>query len=298
MFLRFLPTILRGAMSAILYAINTMWVSLSIILCALVGLLIPLKAWRQCWQSMGLRLIKQFTRFNTMILWLTTKTNLDIRTNGKLHNNNWSFIICNHQSWLDILILQRVFNKNLPSLRFFMKRELLWTLPLGGIACWFLGFPFLPRYRKSDLKTRKANKYGDIQAIQKACLACRNLPSTLVCFPEGTRYTKVKSKHQRSPYRHLLKPKSGGLALALQGLDQQLQYIVDVTIVYPRPISLWRYLCGQVRKIIVYYEVIEVNDALKSLASPDRETRRRLNQWLITHWQKKDQCIEDTNCNA
>ena len=36
----------------------------------------------------------------------------------------------------------------------------------------------------------------------------------MISFLEGTRYTKAKHDQQKSPYRHLLKPKTGGIAMA------------------------------------------------------------------------------------
>jgi 1-acyl-sn-glycerol-3-phosphate acyltransferase len=52
-------------------------------------------------------------------------------------------------------------------------------------------------------------------------------------FLEGTRFTPAKHAKQQSPYRHLLKPKAGGIALALNAMGDKFRAILDVTIVYP-----------------------------------------------------------------
>ena len=48
---------------------------------------------------------------------------------------------------------------------------------------------------------------------------------------EGTRFTPAKHRAQASPYRHLLKPKAGALALALNAMGERCRALVDVTIV-------------------------------------------------------------------
>jgi len=49
---------------------------------------------------------------------------------------------------VDILVLEKVFNRKVPMLKFFIKKELLWTLPVAGWAAWLLDFPFMERYHK------------------------------------------------------------------------------------------------------------------------------------------------------
>ncbi len=285
---------LRGTIVGVLCLSSMMMFALLIIICTLIGLLMPFPSLRAWWQGLGFALFGWFVDVNNVLVW---DVHIDLHGTGVLLPNSWTFLFSNHRSWVDILILLRVFHRRLPALRFFMKQELLW-LPLGGLACRALGFPFLSRYQKSDLKKTRVNKHADMDIIRKACAVCRTRPSVLACFIEGTRYTYEKKQRQQSPYKHLLKPKSGGLALALQGLGDQLQTIVDVTIIYPKHISLWDYLCGRIKKTTVYYDAIPVDDRLRKLGASDRSARRDLNRWFAERWQKKDQCIEDTYRDA
>ena len=62
-----------------------------------------------------------------------------------MHINGHYLVLANHQSWVDILVLQKVFNRRIPLLRFFLKRQLFWV-PLLGLAWWALDFPFMGRY--------------------------------------------------------------------------------------------------------------------------------------------------------
>src|SRR3546814_18877597 len=50
----------------------------------------------------------------------------------------------NHQSWNDILLLMGAFGRKAPFFKFFLKRELI-RVPLLGLACWGLVYPFLAR---------------------------------------------------------------------------------------------------------------------------------------------------------
>ena len=50
-----------------------------------------------------------------------------------LARQEWYLMTSNHQSWADILVLQKVTNRRVPSLKFFLKQELIWV-PLLGLA--------------------------------------------------------------------------------------------------------------------------------------------------------------------
>lgn len=237
-------------------------------------------------KSIALQSINLFTVAHRWIFDCVSGVEWDIQGEGVLRRQGWSFVCSNHRSWVDILVLQRVFHRKLPVLRFFMKRELLWLFPIGGIACRWLGFPFLSR--RGRLSVTK-----DREAIYKACLESRGIPGVWACFVEGTRYTQAKSTQQGGQYQHLLRPKSGGFVLTQQALGENLQAMVDVTIVYVGDTpSLWNVLCGRVRKIIVRYEVvIPIGAYFRGSSAPDRAARRETTRWLEARWQQKDRLI-------
>jgi len=54
---------------------------------------------------------------------------------------------------VDILVLQRVFHRKIPFLKFFIKKELFW-FPFLGQAWWALDFPFIKRYSKAKLQKK------------------------------------------------------------------------------------------------------------------------------------------------
>jgi hypothetical protein len=47
-------------------------------------------------------------------------------------------------------------------------------------------------------------------------------------FVEGTRFTNDKHKQQSSPYNHLLRPKSGGIAFVLAAMGDYIQNIRQI----------------------------------------------------------------------
>src|SRR5690606_21907722 len=148
-------------------------------------------------------------------------------------------VLANHQSWVDILVLQKVFNRRIPLMRFFLKRELIWV-PLLGLAWWALDFPFMGRHTRAQIARNPDLGRRDLEATRRACEKFREIPVAVMNFVEGTRFTPDKHARQASPYRHLLKPKSGGVAYVLDAMGDALHGILDVTIAYPggRPTML------------------------------------------------------------
>jgi hypothetical protein len=62
----------------------------------------------------------------------------------------------------------------------------------------------------------------DAATTRAACEKYALVPTSVMNFLEGTRCTPAKQKRQQSPYRHLLKPKAGGVSLALDAMGKSL----------------------------------------------------------------------------
>ena len=94
------------------------------------------------------------------------------------------------------------------------------------------------------LKKHPEMRAKDQEATRRACAKFALIPTSVTNFMEGTRFTPAKHARQQSPYRYLLKPKAGGVALALHALGDKFHSILDVTIVYPDGIpGFWSFLC-------------------------------------------------------
>ena len=199
-------------------------------------------------------------------------------------------INCNHQSWVDILVLQKMFNRRAPFMRFFIKQELLWV-PILGYAWWALDFPFMKRYSRDQIASRPELRNRDLETARAVCNRLRGVPVSMMNFLEGTRFTPAKRAAQDSPYRHLLKPKVGGLGEVLYAFGDRLKSLIDVTIVYPDgPPTIWDLLCGRVPRIVVQAREVAIPDSLRGRNfRADPEVRAELEAWAGRLWARKDE---------
>jgi 1-acyl-sn-glycerol-3-phosphate acyltransferase len=200
-------------------------------------------------------------------------------------------VLSNHQSWVDIPVLQKVLNRRIPFQRFFLKDSLKWV-PVLGLAWWALDFPFMKRASKSQIQKRPELARRDLETARRACAKFREIPVSVMNFVEGTRANAKKLAE--SGYRHLLKPKSGGVAQVMNSMGELLDGIVDVTIVYPqgRP-SIVDLFAGKVREIRVDLRLRPVpRELLGGDYENDRAYRARFQQWLNGLWAEKDARID------
>lgn len=226
---------------------------------------------------------------NSALIDRFTRTRLRIALPAGLDPQGSYLVLSNHQSWVDIPVLQYAFNRRIPLMRFFLKRELIWV-PLLGLAWWALDFPFMRRYSKAQLERRPELAGTDIAATRRACEKFRAIPVAVMNFVEGTRFTPEKHARQNSPHRRLLRPKAGGVAFVLGAMGEALHGILDVSIAYPdgRP-TLMDLLCNRVREV----RVEAVGRPIPAGFSGgdyegDAEFRERFQGWINALWQEKD----------
>ncbi len=224
-----------------------------------------------------------------LFAWLLP-TQWDIRGVQGLRKDTSYLVISNHQSWVDIPALVQALNRKTPYFKFFLKKELIWV-PLLGLAFWALDYPFMKRYSKAYLARHPEKKGKDLEITRRACEKFRDLPVTIVNYLEGTRFTPEKHAQQQSPYRHLLRPKSGGLAFTLAVLGQELDALLDVTIVYPGQSipGFWELISGQVARVIVDIQHRPLDPALwQGDYANDPAFRSFMHHWVAERWQEKD----------
>ena len=204
-----LPHALRGALSVLALVLNTVIITASLVPPALLKLFVPAAAARRAADRALSALASAWVAINNA--WISAvrpDARWDVQGVEDLHPRGWYLVSSNHQSWVDILVLQRVFHGHIPFLKFFLKQELIWV-PVIGWAWWALDFPFMKRGRGHGARR------GDLQTTREACEKFKRIPTSVINFVEGTRFTPAKHAQQASPYRHLLKPKIGGLGIAL-----------------------------------------------------------------------------------
>jgi len=187
---------------------------------------------------------------NNRVFSLHRGTQWDIEIPPGLNREGCYLVSSNHQSWVDILVLQRTFNRRLPFFRFFLKNPLIWV-PFLGTAWWALDMPFMQRASREKMARRPGLKGKDLENARKACEKFRDSPVAMMNFPEGTRFSAEKRNRGKSPYQHLLVPRIGGIGQVLYALGDQLDALIDVTIVYPEmgrtglAPTFWELVSGQ-----------------------------------------------------
>jgi 1-acyl-sn-glycerol-3-phosphate acyltransferase len=222
---------------------------------------------------------------------LTTEWIVD-GVDGLDHNGHY-LLVSNHVSWVDVLALMRAFHRRAAFIRFFIKQELIW-FPIGGQACWALDFPFMKRYTPEFLEKHPEKRGTDLETTRRACRRYRRVPVTIANFLEGTRFTPAKHAQQDSPYRHLLRPHSGGLSFALASLGDQLDGVFDVTLAYPGgPVSMARLLTNRVPRVIVRARRLAIPEEFMSdeVTRPGA-VRERFKAWLRELWEEKDALLD------
>ena len=286
--LNFLPSTLIGFLSLILYTLNTIFWLIPILVFSLLKALIPIKLSQKVFSNLLDLMASNWVKVNTLNQKLFTKVDIQVSGLEELNKKDWYLVLANHQSWVDIVVLQRVLHGHIPFLKFFLKKELIYV-PILGLAWWALDFPFMKRYSQSFLRKNPHLKGKDLATTRKACAKFKHKPVSVMSFIEGTRYTQEKYDKQQSPYNHLLKPKASGIAFVLDAMGEHLNTIVDVTIYYPDGIPTFAdFLCGRVYKIQVEVNTTEIPMELSGDYFNDRSFKINFQKWLTQFWHDKD----------
>lgn len=286
---------IRAVVALVAMFINTFVMVMPLYVLALLKLILPVEMIR-VWLSKGIVIISEaWIANNNAIIALFGSVRWQVEGLEGLSRRQWYFVVSNHQSWSDILVLQRIFNRRIPLLKFFLKQELI-KVPLLGLAWWALDFPFMKRYTRAEIEKNPELKGKDVETTRLACQKFEYFPTSVMNFLEGTRFTPDKHAQQQSPYRHLLKPKSGGAAFALGAMAGTLKTLVDVTIVYPKdaPRTLFAFLGGSIKDIKVIVRQQEIPTWVSSGDyENDADFRERFQQWISEIWVNKDACLSE-----
>ncbi|MFA7664778.1 MAG: acyltransferase [Burkholderiaceae bacterium] len=291
--LSFLPSPVRGVIATVLLILNSLlWCGVLFVL-ALVKLVLPFPTVRRRMDPLLNAVAANWISGNSAWMRLTQRSVWDVEGVEALDPGGWYMVNANHQSWVDIFVLQHVLNRRIPLLKFFLKQELIWV-PVMGLAWWALDFPFMRRHSDAYLRAHPEKRFEDLEASRRACEKFALTPTSVMNFPEASRFSAEKHAAQRSPYRHLLKPKAGAMALALSVLGDRFRSFVDVTIVYPGGVpSFWDFLCGRMDKVIVRVRRLEIPvETTAGDYASDPRFRKSVQRWQQARWAEKDAQID------
>ena len=277
------------------FTLNTIIWFVPIFLLAMVKLVLPIPTLRRAITRILMAMGENWISTNWLMMRFAGSIQLERRGLEGLRRDGWYLVISNHQTWVDIVVLQAVFNRRIPFLKFFIKRELIW-FPLLGIAWWAMDMPFMKRFSPSYLARNPHMKGKDLETTRRACEKFRDTPTSVINFLEGTRFSEQKRVARNSPYRHLLPPRAGGLAVALSSMGELFESVVDVTMVYPDgATSFWDMCCGSHVNVVVEVRERELEGWLvEGNYETDREFRKQVHSWLGQIWSEKDEILDKT----
>jgi 1-acyl-sn-glycerol-3-phosphate acyltransferase len=226
------------------------------------------------------------------IIKCMNKVELDYKVEGQLSKHQWYLIVSNHLSWLDIILLTDFTAGKIPAPKFFLKKELIW-LPFVGLGAWALDMPFMQRYSKTFLEKNPHLEGKDIVTTKKSCEKFRQLPTTVINFVEGNRFTPAKQKLKKSPFKNLLPPKAGGIAFTLATMGELFTSVLDITIIYPETQGspMIEMLSGRLKKVIIRINVHPVTDEIIGDYFSDEKFKLGFQRWLNSVWENKDKLI-------
>jgi len=288
---RFLPAPVLGFLLLSAIAISTILYGIPMFLLATIKFAVPHDGWRHWWTQKLVFVAETWVHLNNLMISATLPTRFEFRglDDPRLRRDGRYLVASNHQTWADVLVLQRILIHHAPFLRFFIKQELIY-LPVLGMTWWALDMPFMKRYSPAKLARNPELRGKDLETTRRACERFRRGPISIMNFVEGDALFARKRDKHGSPHQHLLRPKAGGIAAVLDAFSGDLDTIVDVTIVYSKPgADFWDFLTGKVA--LVYAEVLveEIPDELRrGNYSDDAVYRERVQAWVRGLWERKD----------
>lgn len=281
--------IMRASITIPLFCLNTIVCASTMVLLSPVKLMLPFPAWRNFWTAWFVEVGAAWSTGNSRIMLWSRSTTIELDLPEGLSRQHSYLVLANHQTWVDLPALEHAMGRRIPGRRIFIKHSLIWV-PFIGQACWAMDFPFMKRHTAQQLAQNPELREQNLATVQATCNRMKGMPSTMLNFAEGTRFTAAKHEQQRSRYTHLLKPKFAGVAMVLDLLGDSLDYIVDLTIVYPdnpKAPTFGDLFMGKIPRIVVKARLLPVPQAGENGESP------RIRQWLQQIWKEKDQAIAE-----
>ena len=284
-----MPAFLRIAFATTLIGLNTLLHTTPLLLLSLVKLALPFAGARTRISQWLTRLAESWIGLNSAMIRAFTPTKITLHGEAELDPEGCYLVLCNHRSWCDIPVLQAVFNRRIPLLRFFLKQQLIWV-PVLGLAWWALDFPFMRRHSQAELARRPELRGRDLDATRAAA------PSSQQClfqlnFVEGTRFTAESTRARNRPTSTCCD--RAPMVRRCDAMAGKLRVVLDLTLVYLDRPSLADLMAGRLRHIEIHMTAREVPEDLVDGGNyeVDSHYRARCQRWLNSLWSEKDALI-------
>jgi len=285
--------LLKGSVSLLLLSLTTLFWGLPLIALTLLKLITPGRPLRRR-VVRGLHAVAlNWVGCNLWWMRRWLRPNLTIDLPEGLSEEQWWLVLSNHRCWTDIFLLFFALHRRIPMPHFFVKRQLIWV-PVVGLAFWALEFPMLRRLTREQRERHPHLAHRDREATERMCRHARERPIAIYNFVEGTRFTPTKHTAQASPYRHLLRPRAGGIAQVVGLLGDRLDGILDVTLIYAtRDPTFWHFLCGREGAVTLQARRLPVPPWMaEGSYHDDPHYKERFHSWLNAIWQEKDAALD------
>lgn len=282
-------SLVTGILASLLLTLNTLVCATLLFSFTFLKIIIPIQSVRNGITVILTTIANLWISGNSGWMRLTQKMDWTLAMPANLDKKGWYFVVSNHQSWVDILVLQHALNGRIPLLKFFLKQELI-KVPIMGAAWWALDFPFMKRYSKAYLEKYPEKRGQDLETTRKACEKFKTMPTSVMNFLEGTRFTEQKFEKQQSGFKNLLKPKAGGMAFAMSAMGDKFRSVLDVTIYYPQGIpTFWDFMQGRMQRCTVQIRELTIpTELLGGDYENDEQYRLNFQQWVQKLWEEKD----------
>src|SRR5699024_5822257 len=133
----FIPAPILGVITLILIIMNTVFWAVPFFALTLVKLLMPTRGLRNGVLLGLIRVAQIWSHCNDVLFAIFQRVEWDVDGLERLERDRNYLMACNHQSWVDIVVIMRFMNGRIPFIRFFLKRELIWV-PILGPVFWAL----------------------------------------------------------------------------------------------------------------------------------------------------------------
>jgi 1-acyl-sn-glycerol-3-phosphate acyltransferase len=284
---------LRTSLVILAIVLSTIAHTTPLFLIALLKWLLPLPSWQRACAWVLVGIAESWIACNNWLIDHVTPTRVRVAGLDGLRSDGHYLVLANHRSWVDIIAMQHALNRRIPFMRFFLKRQLIWV-PLLGLAWWALDFPFMRRASRNELARNPDLAASDMQATRRACEKFRGMPVAIMNFVEGTRFTAAKHARQPGGFKHLLRPKAGGVAFVIEAMGEGLNAVLDVTLAYPHGTpTLLDLLSGRIPEIVLEIRELPIPvDLVDRRYEQDKEARVAYQRWLNELWIAKDARLE------
>src|SRR5512139_630303 len=182
--LHFLPSTLRGIIASLILASNTLVLCWPLFIGALFKAALPFPAARRSINRVMHWCAETWIAVNKSWMDLVQRTRWDVQGLQGIDLQHSYLVTSNHQSWVDILVLQYLLNRRAPFLKFFLKQELIWV-PVIGLCWWALEFPFMKRFSREYLEKHPEKRGQDMLTTRRACERYRLDHVSVFNFLEG-----------------------------------------------------------------------------------------------------------------